>query len=212
MSNCEETQIISLDDPEALEQACRFLRQGNLVVFPTDTLYGLACRPLNPAALHAIYEAKGRPDNKAIPILIAEPAQLAGFVEPVSPRAQKVMHSFWPGALTIVLPKLDGLPEELTPYPGLAVRMPAHPFALALLKRCGPLAVTSANLSNHVNTRSAQDVYKDLKGRVSLIIDGGELPGQLGSTIVDLSKETPVLLREGPLAFTEFLRIWEDAC
>jgi L-threonylcarbamoyladenylate synthase len=121
------------------------------------------------------------------------------------------MERFWPGALTLVLPKQPYLPTELTPYPGLAVRMPDHPFALQLLQELGPLAVTSANLSDQANPQTAQEVLAQLAGRVDLILDGGKLKIGQASTIIDCTQAEPALLRAGPIAFEAILESWNEA-
>ena len=113
------TQLLSADHPNAIPLAVEVVRAGGLVVFPTDTLYGVGCDPCQPAALQKIYAAKGRSAAKAIPVLISSPDQLESLVTVVSSQARRLMESWWPGALTLVLPKNDTLPLELTPYPGL---------------------------------------------------------------------------------------------
>ncbi len=202
------TRTVTTDDPQALELALQTLRGGGLVIFPTDTLYGLSCDPTNPAALNAIYTAKNRPTLKAIPVLIGETTQLQELVAALPPQAERLIQSYWPGPLTLVLPKNPSLPPELTPYPGLAVRMPNHPVALALLRAAGPLAVTSANISERENPQDAGEVRAQLEGRVDLILDGGKLSGGTGSTIIDCMGAEPKLLREGPIAFEDILALW----
>ena len=112
-------------------------------------------------------------------------------------------------ALTLVLPKQANLPSELTPYPGLAVRMPNHPFALKLLQALGPLAVTSANLSDQINPQTAQEVFAQLAGRVDLMLDGGQLEIGQASTIIDCTGAKPALLRAGPISFDAILQTWQ---
>ena len=204
------TQLLSADHPNAIPLAVEVVRAGGLVVFPTDTLYGVGCDPCQPAALQKIYAAKGRSAAKAIPVLISSPDQLESLISVVSSQARRLMESWWPGALTLVLPKNDTLPLELTPYPGLAVRMPDHPVALALLTQTGPLAVTSANLSDHENPRDAQGVMAQLNGTVNLVLDGGTLRGGQASTIIDCTGSQPKLLREGPIAFTAIQERWSS--
>jgi len=203
-----KTQLVSTNDPDAIQQAHAVVRAGGLIVFPTDTLYGLGCDPHSPAALQKIYAAKGRTMSKAIPVLIGSRSQLAEVLSALPESASRLMESFWPGALTLVLPKHAGLPEELTPYPGLAVRMPDHPVALSLLTTTGPLAVTSANLSDHENPRDAQGVLAQLDGLVDLVLDGGELTGGQASTIIDCLENEPKLLRAGPIPLTDIMERW----
>ena len=207
--NAKNTIILPISDPQALLLSQEYLQAGKLIVFPTDTLYGLACDPSNPAALRSIYAAKGRSTLKALPVLIGALEQLDQLVENIPPNAQRLMERFWPGALTLVLPKQANLPSELTPYPGLAVRMPNHPFALELLQALGPLAVTSANLSDQINPKTAQEVFAQLAGRVDLILDGGQLEIGQASTIIDCTGAEPMLLRAGPIPFEAILQTWQ---
>ena len=208
--NARNTLVLPINDPKALLLSQEYVQVGKLIVFPTDTLYGLACDPTNPAALRDIYAAKGRSTLKALPVLIGTLEQLDQLVENIPPQAQRLMERFWPGALTLVLPKQAHLPGELTPYPGLAVRMPNHPFALELLQALGPLAVTSANLSDQTNPQTAQEVYTQLAGRVDLILDGGKLKIGQASTIVDCTGAEPMLLRAGPIPFETLLQAWQN--
>lgn len=208
--NARNTLVLPINDPKALLLSQEYVQVGKLIVFPTDTLYGLACNPTNPAALRDIYAAKGRSTLKALPVLIGTLEQLDQLVENIPPQAQRLMERFWPGALTLVLPKQAHLPSELTPYPGLAVRMPNHPFALELLQALGPLAVTSANLSDQTNPQTAQEVFAQLAGRVDLILDGGKLKIGQASTIVDCTGAEPVLLRAGPIPFETLLQAWQN--
>lgn len=203
-----KTQLLSATHPDAIPLACEVILSGGLIAFPTDTLYGLGCDPHLPTALQKIYAAKGRSSSKAIPILISNPDQMDGLVSNLPEQTRKLMERWWPGALTLVLPKHPDLPQDLTPYSGLAVRMPNHPFALSLLGQTGPLAVTSANLSDHENPRDAKGVLAQLEGLVDLLLDGGELIGGQASTIVDCTGNEPILLREGPIPFSAILERW----
>ena len=208
--NARNTLVLPINDPKALLLSQEYVQAGKLIVFPTDTLYGLACAPTNSAALRDISAAKSRSTLKAPPVLIGTLEQLDQLVENIPPQAQRLMERFWPGALTLVLPKQAHLPSELTPYPGLAVRMPNHPFALELLQALGPLAVTSANLSDQTNPQTAQEVFAQLAGRVDLILDGGKLKIGQASTIVDCTGAEPVLLRAGPIPFETLLQAWQN--
>ncbi|MGI6258344.1 MAG: L-threonylcarbamoyladenylate synthase [Anaerolineaceae bacterium] len=204
-----ETEILSLQDPASLDKAVQLIQAGELVAFPTDTVYGLACSPFNPSSLEQIYQVKQRPEEKAIPVLVANLEQVAQVVKRIPPQAEGIMAEFWPGALTLVLPHKIDLPVQLSPYPGLAVRMPRHQLALQILERTGSLAVTSANLSAHSETLSAQDVYNQLKGRIPLILDDGSHPGGKASTVIDCMGAEPVLLRQGPIAFEDIVQKWK---
>ncbi len=203
-----KTQLISATHPDAIALACEVIRSGGLIAFPTDTLYGLGCDPHLPTALQKIYAAKGRSMSKAIPVLISHPYQLAELVSQLPQKTPRLIKQWWPGALTLVLPKKMELPPDLTPYPGLALRMPDHPVALAIIDQTGPLAVTSANLSDHENPHDAQGVLAQLNGLVDLVLDGGTLSGGQASTIVDCLGGEPKLLREGPIPFNAILERW----
>lgn len=206
MNDCL-TQILPIDDPDVITKALATLQSDGLIVFPTDTLYGLAGR-INEISIQKIYAAKKRPEEKAIPVLIGDLDHLDLIVRDIQPQVLTLMRSFWPGALTLILPKRSDLPVSLSPYEGLAVRMPKHPFALKLLQETRPLAVTSANISSFANPTTAQDVYAQLKDRASLIIDGGKLPQAQASTIVDCLSDQPKLIRKGPIAFEQILQAW----
>ena len=205
-----QNPIVSIDDPQAISLALAALSANELIVFPTDTLYGLAGR-INESVLQKIYAAKQRPDEKAIPVLVGDLQQLDQLASTIEPKVMALMQVFWPGPLTLVVPKKVGLPPSLSPYPGLALRMPDHHFALSLLQQTGPLAVTSANISGGQNPTTADDVYAQLKGRVDLILDGGQLLRGKASTIIDCQSVAPTLLREGPIPFEDILNVWGKA-
>ena len=205
-----QTRILSIDDPNAISFALSALEADDLIVFPTDTLYGLAGR-INETSLQKIYAAKQRPEDKAIPVLVGGMEQLDQLASLTKPAVSALMKAYWPGPLTLVVPKNPELPALLTPYPGVAVRMPDHPFALKLLLQTGPLAVTSANISGGQNPTTAEEVYAQLNGRVALILDGGKHPGGKASTIIDCQGDSPQVLREGPINLEEILKVWRQA-
>lgn len=196
-----ETQTISAGDPQALDLALQALQAGELVAFPTDTVYGLAAALDHPDAIEALYAAKGRDSAKAIAVLLGDPAQLPQVAAEMGPIAGRLAARFWPGALTLVVPRHPDLPANLSPLPTIGVRMPDHPLALSLLRRAGPLAVTSANRSGEADARTAGQVFDQLAGRLALILDGGETPGGRPSTVVDCTGSGLVLLRPGPISY-----------
>lgn len=200
------TQILPGEDPQALELAVTLLDEGRLVAFPTDTVYGVAARVDSPEAIEGLYVAKGRDAAKAIAVLLGSPAALPRVTGEVGPQAQRLAERFWPGPLTLVVPRRPDLPANLSAYPTIGVRMPDHPVALALLNRTGPLAVTSANLSGGANTVTAQEVWDQLAGRIALILDGGRTPGGAPSTVVDCTGPEPVILRPGPISLEDLHR------
>jgi L-threonylcarbamoyladenylate synthase len=142
-----KTEILSSKDPEAVNSALTVLRSGGLVAFPTDTVYGVAANPFDTAAIERLYEAKIRETNKAIAVLIGDLDQIPQIAREVTESARRLAEHFWPGALTLIVPRLDSLPNILSPTQSIGLRMPDHPFALTLLQKTGPLATTSANLS-----------------------------------------------------------------
>ena len=186
--------------PTQLDLAVQLLREHQLVAFPTDTVYGLGTPAFDGATALKLYVAKERPPEKAIPILIADIADLDQIAIDVSPLAYRLMDTFWPGALTIVVPKQLHIPIEVSTTDTVAVRMPDLDLARDLMRRTGPLAVTSANRSAGPNPRTAQEVLTQLEGRIDAIVDGGETPGGVPSTVVDCTQATPVILREGAWA------------
>jgi L-threonylcarbamoyladenylate synthase len=194
-----KTEIIPASSPHALEIAINQLQNGELVVFPTDTVYGLAARAFDPEAIDRLFLVKGRESVKAIPILLGKLSQLPQVTGRIGPLASRLAQRFWPGPLTLVVLGHPGLPANLSPQRTVGVRMPDHPVALALLRQTGPLAVTSANLSGGESTTTAQEVFDQLAGRIPLILDGGRTPGGTPSTVVDCTGDEPVILRSGPI-------------
>lgn len=203
------TQILSIDDPKAIPTARQLIRDNGLIAFPTDTIYGVAGDPFSPTAIQKIYEAKERPQDRALPVLIGDLRQLDDLVQSVSSRTHRIAEAFWPGALTLVLPKSPRIPQELSPYPTIGIRMPDLGFTLKLLAEIGPLATTSANISDGPNPTTADDVMLQLGGRIDLILDGGPTPGPTASTVVDVSGDELRILREGPISFAEINALLE---
>lgn len=198
-----ETRLIKTNQPDCMLTALQHIRSGQLVAFPTDTVYGLGADLFNPDAIEKLYQVKERAHLKAIPVLLSSPAALDQVASNMNELARKLAHKFWPGPLTLIVPVHPRLPKNLSPQPTVGVRMPDHPDALALLKTCGPLAVTSANLSGQENTTSAAQVYAQLSGRIPLILDGGTTPGGQPSTVVDCTGTEPAILRFGPISLEE---------
>lgn len=198
-----KTDILSAQDPEALSRALVILRSGGLVAFPTDTVYGVGALAFDGVAVERIYVAKDRPLEKAIPVLIADLADLAKVTLDVPEAAARLAARFWPGPLTLVVRKRPDLPVTVSAMPTVGVRVPDHPVARVLLRAAGPMAVTSANLSSQPSPSTAQEVYRQLCGRIALIIDGGETPGGIPSTVVDFTGIEPRMLREGPISKDE---------
>ncbi len=194
-----KTEIMRADHPIALRHAQDILHNGGLVAFPTDTVYGLAALPFQAEFVERLYIAKGRNSERSIAVLLGEQSQLKLIAKDMGEMALRLADHFWPGPLTLIVPRLEMLPDVLTPTPTVGVRIPDHPLALSLLRQAGPLAVTSANLSGHSNCNSAQEVLEQLDGRIHLILDGGQTTGGVPSTVVDCTGKEPVVLREGPV-------------
>ncbi len=186
-------------DSEALQQAAELLRQGELVAFPTETVYGLGADALRPEASKKIYAAKGRPSDNPLIIHVAEFEALGKIVEEVPDKAKLLADKFWPGPLTMIMRKSAAVPYETTGgMETVAVRMPDHPLALALIREGGGyVAAPSANTSGRPSPTLAEHVYQDLSGKVAMILDGGAVGIGLESTIVDLSENIPMILRPG---------------
>ncbi len=199
------TLLLPASQPDAIEQALRILQAGGLVAFPTDTVYGVGALAFDGPAVESIYAAKDRPIEKAIPVLIADLADVDQVAVDVPPMARILAAHFWPGPLTLVVPKQPHLPESVSATGTVAVRIPDHPAARALLRAAGPMAVTSANISGQPSPTEAKEVVRQLGGRIPLVLDGGLTPGGIPSTLVDCLSAEPVILREGPLTMAQIL-------
>jgi len=199
------TEVLAVDDIQALPRAESVLRAGGVVAFPTDTVYGLGALYTNRAAVLKLYSAKERPGEKAIPILVDSLESAEKVSSGIDPATRKLAAAFWPGPLTLLVPRHPGVPVEVSAYATAAVRVPDLAFTRSLLACCGPLAVTSANLSGGASPCTAGEVLVDLAGRVDLVLDGGRTPGGRSSTVVDCTGEHPILLREGPISLEEIL-------
>ena len=195
------TQILPAQSPAALKLARRLLREGEVVAFPTDTVYGLGAIAFERYAVRKIFRVKSRPPDRALPVFITQIDDLNLVARNVPNQAWPLLHHFWPGALTVVLPKVAALPSDVTcGQDTVAVRIPDHPLCHQLVLQAGrPLAVTSANLSDNPAATTAQGVAEQLAGRLPLILDGGATPTPVASTIVDLSVTPPRLLRQGEI-------------
>ena len=185
-------------DAASIARAAKEVRRGGLVVYPTDTVYGLGCDPLNHAAVRRLFEAKNR-DRKPIPVLCSSTEKAAGLVK-LSGRALELAGSYWPGALTIVAPLSRPVPPQLNQgKPALGVRVPNHPGCLELISACGGwLTGTSANLSGRPSARSAAEAIDQLGGAVGVVLDGGRLAGT-ASTVVEVVGNEVTILRTGPV-------------
>jgi L-threonylcarbamoyladenylate synthase len=202
------TQLLPANLPGTITQAAAETRAGNLIVIPTDTLYGLACDAFNSAAVRAIYAAKQRPFNKSIPILLADNSDLRRVVRTVPPVAQRFINQYWPGPLTILLPKHPDLPAEISDNDSVAVRIPNNQVARSIIRAAGgALAVTSANLSGQEPAETAVDALNRLAGWVTAVIDDGPSPHAVASTILDCTGPELNVLREGLISTQSLLSL-----
>ncbi len=199
------TEIISTSAGDALQRAVEVLRSGGLVAFPTDTVYGLGGVAFNGHAVESIYEAKNRPEEKAIPVLIGEVEDLGKVAAEMTGIAQRLAERFWPGPLTLVVKQHPGLPAGISANATIGVRIPDHALARRLLRMAGPLAVSSANLSGYPSPRTAQEVFEQLDGRIAMILDGGRTSGGIPSTVVDCLTSVPRIIRVGPISEEDIL-------
>lgn len=192
-------------DLEGLAAAAEVVARGGVICYPTDTVYGLGCDPLNTLAVEKAVQAKGS-RTKPVPILV-KGVEDAEKLAHVSERAKKLARKFWPGPLTIVLPAKDAIPKTLSPDGTIGLRSPKHPICLDLLALCsGALVGTSANLTGKPPATSAKQVAKDLGDRVDLILDGGRSPIGVASTVIDLTEARTRILRDGPVGKAEIMR------
>lgn len=198
---------VAADRDAALERAAAALREGRLVVVPTDTVYAVAADAFNPMGTRRVFGAKRRSRRFPLPVLVRSPKQLLGLCPAVPAAADRLMAAYWPGPLTIVVPADPGLQWDLGDNRGVvAVRMPLDDLLLDLLREVGPLAATSANLSGQSAARTAGDAHLQLGELVEAYLDDGERTG-LTSTIVDVTRAEPEVLREGPLPTADVLAV-----
>lgn len=201
-----QTKRIVIDDtnlePEVLREASEWLRAGELVAFPTETVYGLGANAMDASACAKIFEAKGRPQDNPLIVHVSNRAMADPLVERWTPAAERCVEAFWPGPLTLVLPKTAFVPDTVTGGLGtVALRMPSHPVALRLIEATGlPIAAPSANLSGKPSPTSGSHVWRDMKGKIPLILDAGPCTVGLESTVLDVTGDVPTILRPGGIA------------
>lgn len=191
-----KTKLVKMD---ALKEAGEIIRAGGLVAFPTETVYGLGADAMNSEAAARIYAAKGRPSDNPLIVHIADMEQVDLVAREVPEKAKRIMEAFWPGPLTIILNKKDSVPDGTTGgLSTVAVRMPSHPDARALIRESGRvIAAPSANISGRPSPTTAAHVLEDMDGKIPMILDGGPVGIGIESTIVDMTGEVPVILRPG---------------
>jgi L-threonylcarbamoyladenylate synthase len=208
------TEIMRIDpaepSPQLIDKVAEVIKGGGLIIYPTDTLYGLGANPRDPEAMKKLYTIKGRDKAKPIPFLIKDQDMLETLVEDIPPIGRQLMEHYWPGALTLVFRARKGLPPPLTGEGGtIGLRISAHPIPQRIVEAVdAPLTATSANPTGKGNLIDIQSITEAFRDQVDLIIDGGEVPG-IGSTVVDLTKTPPKVVREGTIKNP--LRVYKEA-
>ena len=183
---------------DEVEKAAQIIKNGGLVAMPTETVYGLAADALNGNAVANIFKAKGRPMDNPLIVHISDISQITGLVREFPENARRLAEKFWPGPLTIILPKSDNIPDEVSAgLDTVAVRFPSHPVAKALIGASCPLAAPSANLSGSPSPTTLRHVIDDMNGRIDAIIDGGDCAVGVESTVITLAEVKPRILRPG---------------
>ncbi len=195
---------MNIFDDSCINQAIAILKEGGVVAFPTDTVYGVGVDPFQPEAVHKLYQIKGRPIDKPIPILVGSVGDVEHIAQNLPLAFSKLAEQFWPGGLTLIV-EAKSLPIEITAGGDtVGVRMPDHPLALALLHRFGgAIATTSANKSDEPPATSAEEVQSELGALVDILLDGGRTVTQIASTVLDLSVSPPQILRPGSISMNQ---------
>ena len=196
-----------------MDRAVRYLKDGGVVAIPTDTLYGLAADVFNHGAIDRVFAVKGRSETSALPVLVNGWEQVRMVATDVPPQAKRLASQFWPGALTLVVLKADGLPDRLTAGgPTVAIRMPDHTVPIELMNGLGgPITGTSANVSGGPDPSTLAELTAQIGARVDYIVQSGPVPRGIASTIVDITSGQPRLLREGAIPFDLVLATWDLA-
>jgi len=206
MNKKVKTEVLRINskkpDDGIIERASSLIRSGEIVAFPTETVYGLGANALDPLAISKIYQIKGRPSDNPLIVHIGDLNMLSGLVSTIPPREMRMIKKFWPGPITLIFKKSKSVPKITTGGLGtVAVRMPRNKIALALIKRSGlPIAAPSANLSGKPSPTNASHVKEDLNGKVKLILDGGRTEIGIESTVIDMTPRIPVILRPGGIS------------
>jgi L-threonylcarbamoyladenylate synthase len=196
-------------EPAKIRKAAEVIRLGRLVAFPTETVYGLGANALDPRAVRKIFEAKGRPADNPLIVHIYDKNDILFLASDISSAAGKITQEFWPGPLTVVLKKSKIVPKITTGgMDTVAIRMPKNKIARLLIKEAGvPIAAPSANFAGRPSPTTAKHVLEDLKGRIGMIVDGGKTQIGIESTVIDLSRKTPILLRPGGVTLEQLRKV-----
>lgn len=208
-----KTRVLKINDVEsdcsAILEAARLIQAGEVVAFPTETVYGLGANALDAAAVQKIFEAKGRPSDNPLIVHISKRQDVDRLIKELPSSAITLMERFWPGPLTMIFKKSPLIPDAVTAgLDTVAIRMPRHPVALRLIECSGvPIAAPSANRSGHTSPTMAQHVLDDLDGRIPLILDGGRCDVGLESTVLDMTAEVPTILRPGGITYEMLMQV-----
>ncbi len=196
-----QTRLYKTNEGDAVRQLANDVRAGKLIIMPTDTVYGIGCDAFNALAIDELYAVKRRSGEKAIPVLLAEVNQLSRIVTHVPPAARDLIRRFWPGPLTLILPKNPDLPANISANENIAVRIPDHALTRSVIRLAGgAMAVTSANLSGQAAAINGDEAMRYFDSIVTAVLDDGASPQKQASTIVDCTGETLKILREGPIS------------
>lgn len=206
-----KTLILEMPEDEEIRTAAEIIKSGNLVAFPTETVYGLGASALNTEAVKKIFKAKGRPNDNPLIVHIAKKEDLNELAVNIPEIAEKLINRFWPGPLTLVLKKNKVIPDEVTAgLDTVAIRMPKNEIAISLIEQSGPIAAPSANLSGKPSGTSINHVIQDFNGKIDCIIDGGDADIGLESTVLDLTSSPIAILRPGKITFEQLRKIIPD--
>lgn len=202
------SRLLKAEKPGAIVQAAAAIEQGGLVVFPTDTVYGIGADAFNEQAIFSLYQVKHRPLDKGIPILLADLADLSKVAAFIPETAEQLIARFWPGPLTLIVPKHQDLPEAISTTPSVAVRMPDNDIARSVIRAAGgSVATSSANKSGNEPALLAATAWDYFSGQVAVVLDGGPSGGNIASTIIDCTGQNIRILREGPIKPSELKAI-----
>jgi len=205
-----KTRHLMAGDPQAIMETAAAIKRGDLVVFPTDTIYGIGTNAFDESAILSLYGVKRRPSEKGIPILLADGADLEKVATAVPQAARDLMAHFWPGPLTLIVPKKRDLPAAVSDSEGIAVRIPDNEIARAVIRAAGgAVATSSANRSGHAAAQTAGQALAELEGDVAIVLDGGPTGQATPSTIVDCTGERMRILRQGSV--TDELKLYDQS-
>ena len=208
----DPTRLLAADSPGAIEETAGAIKRGELVIFPTDTVYGIGTNAFDEAAVLNLYKAKKRPHDKGIPILLADTLDLNKVAAAIPQSAKLLISRYWPGPLTLIVPKHPDLPASISTSDSVAVRIPANEYARAIIRHAGgAVAASSANHSGEEPARTAAAALAYFNNEVAIILDGGISSDSKPSTIIDCTSPKLQILREGPLSLEELNELFVES-